>query len=121
MIQDGKADLVLPDDRTCPDCGHRFFNARTLRRHRLIHSKETPFGCFYCSYATNRKDALMTHCVSQHEMDPDEFKAKAKQHFASQPRGRKRMKKEVEGDVVVAVVEEPQGQEEQQPEEQDQS
>ncbi len=55
-----------------------------------IHSGETPFTCFYCSYASNRKNNLMTHCIKKHEMDVDEFKAKARGIFTDKPRGRPR-------------------------------
>ncbi len=83
----------MADDRTCLECGSRFYDTVTLRRHMLIHSGETPFNCFYCEYATNRKESLMSHCVKKHEMDVEEFKTKAKQVFVRKPRGRPRRAK----------------------------
>ncbi len=76
------------DARTCPECGGHFYDAITLKRHMLIHTGETPYNCFYCDYASNRKESLMSHCARKHEMDAEEFKAKAKMTFLTRPRGR---------------------------------
>ncbi len=84
---------VLPDDRTCPECGVRYCNPVILKRHMLIHTGETPFNCFYCEYATNRKESLMSHCIKKHEMDVEEFKSKAKTVFVGKRIGRPRKNK----------------------------
>ena len=83
---------LTDDGRTCLECGRQFFDAMTMRRHSQLHTGEMPFNCFYCDYKTNRKESLMSHCVKKHEMEPEEFKARARATFVAKPRGRpKRM------------------------------
>ncbi len=96
------------DDKTCPECGNSFYDAITLKRHMAIHTGETPFHCFYCDYATSRKESLMSHCSRRHEMDPDEFRAKAKTAFATRPRGRPKRVKPGEEAVLAEFVQQQQ-------------
>ena len=68
--------IVLDDQRTCLECGQTFAHASARNRHMRTHSGLKPFACFYCDYATDRKESLKSHCIKRHEMTPKEFKDK---------------------------------------------
>ena len=85
--------MIEESERTCRWCGHEFSCGQALRRHVLIHTGETPFRCFHCDYATNRRESLKAHCLRHHEMSEEEFRLKAKAAFPpAGPRGRPRKK-----------------------------
>ncbi len=84
--------MIEENQRACHWCGHEFTCAQGLRRHLLIHTGETPFNCFHCDYASNRKESLKSHCIRTHEMTPEEFQLKAKAAFPPKPTGRPRKK-----------------------------
>lgn len=61
----------------------RMFSSRNvMKRHYVtVHTGERPYSCWFCKYATNRYHSLKEHCVRVHEMEPEDFKAKAKGAF----------------------------------------
>lgn len=44
-----------PNTIICEHCGKTFLNQTTLRRHQAVHSKEKPFQCNFCNFASRWK------------------------------------------------------------------
>lgn len=78
----------MPGDRTCFTCGQIFESKAGRNRHMRSHTGVKPFACFYCDYATDRKESLKAHCLRKHEMDEKEFKDKAVAVFGVIAKGR---------------------------------
>ncbi len=69
--------IIVDDQRTCLDCGQTFQQVSAKNRHMRTHSGVKPYKCFYCDYATDRKESLKNHCIKRHEMTKEEFKGRA--------------------------------------------
>ena len=51
----------------CDICGKEFSRHFHLKRHRIIHTGEKPYGCPHCSYRASRKDSLDYHVLLHHK------------------------------------------------------
>lgn len=60
--------------RKCPICRGMFASRKLLKRHVIIHTKELPFECQFCSRAFNRPDFLKAHVKRDHSMEVIEEK-----------------------------------------------
>ncbi len=80
-VRAAAADSSNDDNRgrpeTCLDCGQTFQQVSAKNRHMRTHSGVKPYKCFYCEYATDRKESLKNHCIKRHEMTKEEFKGRA--------------------------------------------
>ncbi len=79
--------MIEENEKACQWCGKEFKTLCDLRRHLVVHTGEKPFHCFYCDSAYSYKEKLRSHCITAHEMTPEEFKAKARSAFG-RPLGR---------------------------------
>ena len=51
----------------CPLCQNIQKSSWLMKRHILRHTKEKPFGCQLCQYASSRKDQLGSHITYKHK------------------------------------------------------
>ena len=101
--------MNLLDDLTCPECLKVFSSGQVMQRHqKTVHSREKPFACWSCKYATNRRLILRDHCHRQHDISYKEFKLEADLAWplAKTGRPRKNKKKGAEQEEEVPVTSE---------------
>lgn len=75
----------LPDGKwACNYCYQTTSSKSTARRHvESKHLLSSGFDCFSCSYKTNRKESLKSHCMKVHKMNNHHFDAVAREKFGS--------------------------------------
>lgn len=54
-------------DKMCDLCGRGFATNRILLNHRRTHTGERPYQCPFCSAAFTQKQAMQSHCRTQHK------------------------------------------------------